>query len=134
MVIVNGLAAILFMMGYVPLDIAMMRTATLPRGPVCWLRWAPPAHSLGIGIARPVSTIAWPVAIFGVSVSTPASRGPAIGYGACLPPQIDLKADLNNWIAGASVGRYLWPYVRPVAGSSASPRLPKGRTRLAACC
>ena len=85
----------------------------------------PPAHSLGIGIARPVATIAWPVAIFGVSVSTPASRGPAIGYGACLPPQIDLKADLNNWIAGASVGRYLWPYVRPVAGSSASPRLPK---------
>jgi hypothetical protein len=39
-VIINGLAAILFMMGYAPLDIAMMRTATLPRGPVCWLRWA----------------------------------------------------------------------------------------------
>jgi hypothetical protein len=39
-VIINGLAAILFMIGYVPFGVAMIRTPTLPRWAQSWLLWA----------------------------------------------------------------------------------------------
>jgi hypothetical protein len=38
-VIANGLAAILFMIGYVLLGIAMMRTVHCLAGTGCWLQW-----------------------------------------------------------------------------------------------
>jgi hypothetical protein len=61
-VIVNGLAAILFMLGYLLFGVAMIRTATLPRWLVCWSLWrsGPSAwfrdRSAGL-------TAAWPIAI-----------------------------------------------------------------------
>lgn len=38
-VIVSGLAAILFTIGYILFGIAMIRTVTLPRWSVCWSPW-----------------------------------------------------------------------------------------------
>jgi hypothetical protein len=64
-VIVNGLAAILFMIGYVLFGVAMIRTATLPRWSGVLVAVGAPAHLLGFGIAQLVSTAAWPVAIVG---------------------------------------------------------------------
>jgi hypothetical protein len=64
-VIVNGLAAILFMIGYLLFGIAMIRTATLPRWAGVLVAVGAPAHLLGFGIAQLVSTAAWPVAILG---------------------------------------------------------------------
>ena len=74
-VIVNGLASILFTIDYVLLGIAMMRTATLPR-------WSGVAGSgggsgtfPGFGIAQLVSTAASPIAILGS-----VSRGAGLGW------------------------------------------------------
>jgi hypothetical protein len=64
-VIVNGLAAILFMIGYVLFGVAMIRTATLPRWSGVLVAVGAPAHLLGFGIAQLVSTAAWPIAILG---------------------------------------------------------------------
>jgi hypothetical protein len=64
-VIVNGLAAILFMIGYVLLGIATMRTATLPHWSGVLVALGAPTHLLGFGIAQLVSTAAWPIAILG---------------------------------------------------------------------
>jgi hypothetical protein len=66
-VIVNGLAAILFMIGYVLFGVAMIRTATLPRWAGVLVAVGAPAHLLGLGISLLVlvSTAAWPVAILG---------------------------------------------------------------------
>ncbi len=64
-VIINGLAAILFMIGYVMFGIAMIRTGTLPRWSGVLVAVGAPAHSLGFGIAQLVSTAAWPIAILG---------------------------------------------------------------------
>jgi hypothetical protein len=77
-VIINGLAAILFMIGYVLFGIAMMRAATLPRWSGVLVAVGAPAHLLGFGIAQLVSTAAWPMAILG-SVSLGAGLGWA-GY------------------------------------------------------
>jgi hypothetical protein len=73
-VIVNGLAAILFMIGYVLLGIATMRTATLPHWSGVLVALGAPAHLLRFGIARLVTTTAWPIAIFG-SVSLGVGLG-----------------------------------------------------------
>jgi hypothetical protein len=64
-VIVNGLAAILFMIGYALFGVPMIRTAILPRwcGVLVAVRAA--AHLLGFEIAPLVSTAAWPIAILG---------------------------------------------------------------------
>jgi hypothetical protein len=62
-VIINGLAAILFMIGYVLFGMAMIRTATLPRWAGVLVAVGAPAHLLGFGIAQLVSTAAWPIAI-----------------------------------------------------------------------
>jgi len=64
-VIVNGLAAILFMIGYVLFGVAMIRTATFPRWSGVLVAVGAPAHLLGFGIAQLVSTAAWPIAILG---------------------------------------------------------------------
>jgi uncharacterized membrane protein YtjA (UPF0391 family) len=48
-VIINGLAAILFMIGYVPFGVAMIRTPTLPRWAQSWLLWALRSILLGFG-------------------------------------------------------------------------------------
>jgi hypothetical protein len=64
-VIINGLAAILFMVGYILFGIAMIRTATLPRWSGVLVAVGAPAHLLGFGIAQLVSTAAWPIAILG---------------------------------------------------------------------
>jgi hypothetical protein len=64
-VIINGLAAILFMIGYALFGVAMIRTPTLPR----WSGWlvavGAPSHLLGFGVAQLVSTAAWAIAILG---------------------------------------------------------------------
>jgi hypothetical protein len=77
-VIINGLAAILFMIGYILFGIAMIRTPTLPRWAGVLVAVGAPAHLLGFGIAQLVSTAAWPIAILG-SVSLGAGLGWA-GY------------------------------------------------------
>ena len=64
-VIINGLAAILFMIGYVLFGVAMIRTPTLPRWAGILVAVGAPAHLLGFGIAQLVSTAAWPIAILG---------------------------------------------------------------------
>ena len=64
-VIINGLAAILFMIGYVLFGVAMIRTAALPRWSGVLVAVGAPAHLLGFGIAQLVSTAAWPIAILG---------------------------------------------------------------------
>src|SRR4029434_894301 len=48
-VIINGLAAILFMVGYILFGIAMIRTATLPRWSGVLVAVGAPAHLLGLG-------------------------------------------------------------------------------------
>ena len=64
-VIINGLAAVLFMIGYVLLGVAMNRTAALPRWSGVLVAVGAPAHLLGFGIAQLVTTAAWPIAILG---------------------------------------------------------------------
>ena len=77
-VIINGLAAILFMIGYVLLGIAMIRTAALPRWSGVLVAVGAPAHLLGFGTAQLVTTAAWPIAILG-SVCLGAGLG-WVGY------------------------------------------------------
>ena len=85
-VIVNGLAAILFMIGYVLFGIAMIRVTTLPRWSGALVAVGAPAHLIGFGVSQLVSTAAWFIAILG-SVSLGAGlawsgyrlwRGPAV--------------------------------------------------------
>jgi hypothetical protein len=64
-VIINGLAAVLFMIGYILFGIAMIRTATLPRWAGVLVAVGAPAHLLGFGISQLVTTAAWPIAILG---------------------------------------------------------------------
>jgi hypothetical protein len=77
-VIINGLAAILFMIGFALFGVAMVKTATLPRWSGVVVAIGAPAHLLGFGIAQLVSTAAWPIAILG-SVCLGAGLGWA-GY------------------------------------------------------
>jgi hypothetical protein len=51
-VIVNGLAAILFMIGYVLFGIAMIRVATLPRWSGVLVAVGAPAHLIGFGVTH----------------------------------------------------------------------------------
>ena len=64
-VIINGLAAVSFMIGYVLLGVAMIRTVTLPRWSGVLVAVGAPAHLLGFGIAQLVTTAAWSIAILG---------------------------------------------------------------------
>jgi hypothetical protein len=73
-VIITGLAAVLFMIGYVLFGVAMIRTVALPRWSGVLVAVSAPAHLLGFGIAQLVTTAAWPIAILG-SVSLGAGPG-----------------------------------------------------------
>jgi hypothetical protein len=64
-VIINGLAAVLFMIGYVLFGVAIIRTVALPRWSGVLVAVGAPAHLLGFGIAQLVTTAAWPIAILG---------------------------------------------------------------------
>src|SRR3954468_6202980 len=64
-VIINGFAAVLFMIGYVLFGVAIIRTAALPRWAGVLVAVGAPAHLLGFGIAQLVTTAAWPIAILG---------------------------------------------------------------------
>jgi hypothetical protein len=63
--IINGLGAIMFVIGYALFGVAMIRTATLPRWSGILVAVGAPAHLLGFGIAQLVSTAAWAIAIVG---------------------------------------------------------------------
>jgi hypothetical protein len=86
-VIINGLAAILFIIGYVLSGVAMIKTTTLPRWPGVLVAVDAPAHLLGFGIAQLVSTAAWPIAISG-SVSLGAGLAWA-GYRLGQKPRLE---------------------------------------------
>src|SRR4051812_28611324 len=58
-VIINGFAAILFMIGYVLFGVAMIRTPALPRRAGILVAVGAPAHLLGFGIAQLVTSAAW---------------------------------------------------------------------------
>jgi hypothetical protein len=62
--VINGLAAIAFMVGYLLFGVAMTKTV-LPRWSGVFVAVGAPAHLLGLGISLLVSTAAWPVAILG---------------------------------------------------------------------
>jgi hypothetical protein len=83
-VIINGLAAVLFMIGYILFGVAMIRTATLPRWAGVLVAVGAPAHLLGFGMAQLVSTAVWPIAILG-SVCLGAGLAWA-GYRLWHPP------------------------------------------------
>jgi hypothetical protein len=63
--VINGLAAITFIIGYILFGIAMTKTATLPRFSGVLIAVGAPAHLVAAGISVLVSTAAWPVAILG---------------------------------------------------------------------
>ena len=62
---INALAAIAFMIGYVLLGIAMIRTAGLPRLAGILVALGAPAHLIGFGVAQLVTPVLWPIAIVG---------------------------------------------------------------------
>ncbi|MDP9219262.1 MAG: hypothetical protein M3P23_01840 [Actinomycetota bacterium] len=65
-VVINGLAAIAFVIGYVLFGIAMMRaTPSWPRLSGIFVAVGAPAHLLGFGLAQPVSPALWPIAVAG---------------------------------------------------------------------
>jgi hypothetical protein len=62
---INGLAAIAFMVGYLILGIAVIRSAALPRLAGILVAVGGPAHLLGFGLAQLVSPGLWPIAVAG---------------------------------------------------------------------
>lgn len=64
-IVVNGLAAIVFMIGYVLFGIAMTRTGSIPRLAGMLVAAGGPLHLLGFGLAQLVTTALWPIAILG---------------------------------------------------------------------
>jgi hypothetical protein len=63
--VIGGLAAICFIVGYAIFGIAMTKTITLPRLSGVLVAVGGPAHLLGFGISQLVSTTAWVVAVLG---------------------------------------------------------------------
>jgi hypothetical protein len=65
-VVINGLAAIAFMIGYVLFGIAMTRAApSWPRLSGILVAVGAPAHLLGFGLAQLASPALWPIAVVG---------------------------------------------------------------------
>lgn len=64
-IVVNGLAAVVFVIGYAVFGIAMTRTATVPRMSGVLVAVGGPAHLLGFGVAQLVSPALWPIAVLG---------------------------------------------------------------------
>ena len=73
---VNGVAAVAFMVGYLLLGIAMIRSSALPRWSGVLVAVGAPAHLLGFGMAQLVSVAFWPVAVLGAV---------SLGAGLALP-------------------------------------------------
>jgi hypothetical protein len=71
---INALAAIAFMVGYLLLGSAVIRTASLPRLAGILIAVGAPAHLLGFGLAQFTSPALWLIAILG-SVSLGAGLG-----------------------------------------------------------
>ena len=63
--VINGLAALTFIIGYILFGIAMTKTATLPRRSGVLVAVGAPAHLVGLFVSLLVSTTAWPVAVLG---------------------------------------------------------------------
>jgi hypothetical protein len=83
-VVVNGLAAVAFIIGYAVFGIAMARTATIPRLAGVLVAVGGPLHLLGFGVAQLVSPALWPIAVLGS-----ASLGAGLawpGYRLWHPP------------------------------------------------
>ena len=64
-VVINGLAAIAFMIGYLLFGIAMTRTPSLPRLAGILVAVGGPTHLLGAGLAQLASPAWWLIAVFG---------------------------------------------------------------------
>jgi hypothetical protein len=62
---INGLAAITFMVGYLLVGMAMLRTASLPRLAGILVAVGAPAHLIGFGLAQLVSPALWWIAVAG---------------------------------------------------------------------
>ena len=73
---VNGVAALAFMVGYLLLGIAMIRSSALARWSGVLVAVGAPAHLLGFGMAQLVSVALWPVAVLGAV---------SLGAGLALP-------------------------------------------------
>ena len=84
-VIINGLAAILFMIGYALFGVAMIRTAALHRWSGLLVAVGAPAHLLGFGIAQLVLTAPGRSRSSAACVSAPGSAGRAVGSGRHRP-------------------------------------------------
>jgi hypothetical protein len=94
-VVVNGLAAIAFMIGYLLFGIAMLRaTPTWPRLAGILVAVGAPAHLLGFGLAQLVSPTLWPVAVVG-SVSLGAGLAWA-GYRLWREPVVSDRSRLER--------------------------------------
>jgi hypothetical protein len=65
--VVNGLAAITFLIGYALFGIAMTRARTLPRLAGLLVVVGGPLHLLGFGLSQLVSPVLWPIAVFGAA-------------------------------------------------------------------
>jgi hypothetical protein len=91
--VINGLAAIAFMIGYLLFGVAMTKTA-LPRWSGVFVAVGAPAHLLGLGISVLVSTVAWPVAILG-SVSLGLGLGWS-GYKMWRAPAVSDSLAFNK--------------------------------------
>jgi hypothetical protein len=66
-IVINGLAAVLFMTGYILFGIAMTRTVTIPRLAGLLVAVGGPLHLLGFGLAQLVTPTLWPIAIVGAA-------------------------------------------------------------------
>src|SRR4051794_31783987 len=64
-IVVNGLAAILFMVGYVLFGLAIVRTPTSPRLAGLLVTVGGPLHLLGFGLAQLVTPALWQIAVLG---------------------------------------------------------------------
>src|SRR3954454_3111359 len=64
-VVVNGLAAIAFLVGYALFGIAMTRARTLPRLAGILVAVGAPLDLLGFGLSQLVSPVLWPIGVFG---------------------------------------------------------------------
>jgi hypothetical protein len=91
--VINGLAAIAFMIAYILFGVAMTKTA-LPRWSSVFVAVGAPAHLLGLGISVLVSTAAWPVAILG-SVSLGLGLGWS-GYRMLRAPAVSDSLAFNK--------------------------------------
>ena len=93
-VIVNGLAAVLFMIGYILFGVAMIRTATLPRWSGVLVAVGAPAHLLGFGHFPPGFNGRMAGRHPGQRESWARPwRGPAIGCGTHRPLRMCLLSE-----------------------------------------